>query len=240
MVTFRSVVLTLASRLLLLLILAIFALPAFILIFVVPQRYRYNVAFFTMLNLFFKAVVACTFVPVKIYGDRTVFANPSVVIANHSSSLDIPFVGSLLNGYPNVWLAMQWLTQFWTFKFILPRVAMIVDLASPQKSARSLIKIIRMVQEHHMHVVLFPEGGRFTDGSVHDFYTGFVMLAKRTGYPVVPVKLINMHKVCPPDTFWLSYYPVFIVIGKPMYQATDESDEQFKQRVHRWYTEQNY
>jgi 1-acyl-sn-glycerol-3-phosphate acyltransferase len=240
MVTIGSVIYTLVSRFLLVCILLIFALPAFILIFVVPQRYRYNAAFFTMLHLFFKAVVTCTFLPIKIHGDRAVFANPSVVIANHSSSLDIPIVGMLLNGYPNVWLAMQWLTQFWTFKYILPRVAMIVDLASPQKSARSLIKIIRMIEERHMHVVIFPEGGRYTDGSVHDFYTGFVMLAKRTGYPVVPVKLINLQKVCPPDTFWLHYYPVHVVIGEPMYQMNDESDEQFKQRVHQWYTEQNY
>lgn len=239
MVAWRSIVYTLTSRFLLILTLLLFALPGFILIVLVPQKYRYNRCFFIVTDLFFKTVLACSLLPITIKGDRNVLRDPSIVIANHSSSLDIPLIGSLLHAHAHIWLAMQWLLQFWTFKYLLPRVAIIVDMDSTYTSVRSLIKIIRMVREQSMHIIIFPEGGRFVDGSVHDFYAGFVMLSKRTGYPVVPIKLIDAYKVYPPDSFWLQYHPIEIIIGKPMHQTDTETDEQFKQRVHDWYTAKN-
>jgi len=86
--------------------------------------------------------------------------------------------------------------------------------------------------------MIFPEGGRYTDGTVHDFYGGFVILAKKTGRPVVPVRIFGVHKVYPPDTFWVQKYPITVVVGKPFVYQEGDTDQAFKDRVYQWFIEQ--
>lgn len=238
MVSLGTIVYTFFSRLLLLVLIAVITIPAIILIFLVPQKYRYNRCYFFMSSIFYKAVMRLSLLPITIIGKKYIPKHPSIFVANHSSSLDIPVLGSLLDGRPHLWLAMTWLTRFWMFRLFLPRTAVLVDMTSPYSGVRSLIKIIQMIKERAMNIMIFPEGKRYTDGKVHDFYGGFALLAKKTDCPVVPVRIFNLEKVYPPHTFWVHYYPVKIVVGKPMYIKKDETEELFKQRVHEWFKKQ--
>jgi len=63
-------------------------------------------------------------------------------------------------------------------------------------------------------------------------------MAKKTGRPVVPVRIFNANKVYPPHSFFVYWHPVTIVVGKPMYINERESDDEFKDRVHEWFTKQ--
>lgn len=209
------------------------------LVFLVPQKYRYNRLFFWTSSLLYRAVVYAACVPIRVKGREFIPNTPAIFVANHTSSLDIMLLGSLCGTHPHVWLAMSWLTNFITFRYFLPRVAVLVDMSSPQKGVRSLIKTINLVKEHAMHVMIFPEGRRYTDGKVHDFYGGFAILAKKTGLPVIPVRLFNLEKVYPPETFWMHRSLVDVVIGAPMIMGEQESDQEFKDRVHNWFIQQD-
>lgn len=232
------VIYTLFSRLLLLIISCILALPAAFLIFVVPQRYRYNRLYFWFSWLMYYLIIKISLLPITVQGKEHLPKDPAIYVANHSSSLDIPVLGVLLNGHPHVWFAMKWLTHFWFFRLLLPRVAVLVDMDNPQSNVRSLIRTIQMVKRHNMNIMIFPEGARFIDDKVHSFYGGFVLLAKKIGLPIVPIRLFNLEKVYPPNTFWVHYYPVRIVIGKPIHVQDDETDEQCKERVYQWFLDQ--
>lgn len=229
---------TFISRLLLWIVIGIFFIPATLLMFIVPQRYRYNRAFFLMTCLLYKTIVRISLLPITVKGKEHLPKTPAIYVANHSSSLDIPMLGSLLGCKPHLWFAMKWLTNFWFFRLILPRVAVLVDMDDPQSNVRSLLKVIQMAKQNNMSIMIFPEGRRYIDDQVHAFYGGFGLLAKKTEFPVVPVRLFNLERVYPPDTFWVHYHPVQIVIGQPMYIQHDETDEMFKNRVHQWFIDQ--
>lgn len=234
-----TIIYTLWVRFLFAVILLLTLIPMGILVFLVPQRYRYNKLFFLASALLYKAIVRAACLPIRIKGKRNVPKAPAIFVANHSSSLDIPLLGSLIGMHSHVWLAMSWLTNFFAFRYFLPRTAVLVDMSSPQKGVRSLIKTINLVKEHAMHVMIFPEGRRYTDGNVHDFYGGFAILAKKTGLPVVPVRIYNLEKVYPPENFWMHRHPVNVVIGEAMHMREDESDQEFKERVHEWFLQQD-
>lgn len=229
------IVYTLFSRFLLIVISCILAIPAAFLIFIVPQRYRYNRLYFWFSWVMYYLIIKISLLPITIKGKENLPKEPAIYVANHSSSLDIPMLGVLLNGKPHVWFAMKWLTHFWFFRLLLPRVAVLVDMDNPHNNVRSLIRTIQMVKRHSMSIMIFPEGARFVDDQIHSFYGGFVLLARKIGLPIVPVRLFNLEKVYPPNTFWVHYYPVHIVIGKPMHVQESETDEQCKERVYQWF-----
>lgn len=229
---------TIYSRFLLIIILLLAIVPAFILVFVVPQKYRYNRLYFILSGWLYQALMKASLLPITIIGKEHLPAGPAIYVANHVSSLDIPALGMLVGSKPHFWIAMKWLTNFWLFRLFLPRTAVLVDMENPQGNVRSLIKIMQMTKEQRMSIMIFPEGGRFVDDKIHDFYGGFSLLAKKIGFPVVPVRIFNLEKVYPPNTFWVHYYPVKIVIGELMYAHEDESDEAFKERVYTWFINQ--
>jgi len=103
---------------------------------------------------------------------------------------------------------------------------------------RSLLEIIKVLVDRPHHCMIFPEGGRYTDGKIHDFYPGFGILARKMGRPVVPVYIRGAQKVYPPNVFLIHYYPIDVVVGKPFFIQEDETEQEFRDRVRAWFCEQ--
>lgn len=226
---------TIISRLLLLIVMIIFALPALIMI-IVPKRWLYDsTLFFGVTHAFYWMIIRFSFLPIKFHGIEHIPQEPCIIIANHQSSLDIPLVGYTLKTYPHIWLAKYELMESPILRFILPRLAVLVDMSSPMRGMRSLVEALQHIQGKNRHVILFPEGGRYTDGTVHEFFSGFVILAKKLGRPVVPIRIFGANKVYPPDAFLVDYHPIDIVVGKPFHMQPDETEDAFKQRVYQWF-----
>lgn len=229
---------TFFSRFLLLLIVIVFFVP--IMIFIcIPARYRYDSkVVFWVVNLFYRAIFTFSLLPIKFVGAEHIPDEPVIFVANHQSSLDIPLVGALANKKSHIWLAKQELMQSPILRWILPIFTVLVDMSSPKKAVHSLRKIIALVDGKNRHVMIFPEGGRYTDGVVHEFFGGFVVLAKKTGRPVIPVCILGVDKVYPPDSFLVYWYPITVIVGKPFVYQEGDTDEAFKQRVYKWFLEQ--
>ena len=229
---------TVISYLLLLLVLLVLFIPAIIL-FLMPKSWRYKSTLFAgFLYWSYWLILKCTLVPITFKGAENIPTTPVIIAANHQSTLDIPLVGILVKSAPHIWLAWSEIFERPFHYFLLSRIALSLDTASPLKAMRSLVNILSVVCDNDMHAIIFPEGGRFTDGQVHDFFSGFVMLAKKTGRPVVPVRIFNVQKVYPPRSFFAHWYPITVVVGKPMYMQENEPDELFKDRVRQWFLEQ--
>lgn len=64
------------------------------------------------------------------------------------------------------------------------------DIITPLKKAYSALKAGK-------NIVIFPEGTRTTDGTVHQFRSGVGILLRETGAKVVPVSLINANSKWP-------------------------------------------
>jgi len=231
---------TIFSRFLLLLVIIVYIIPVVIFIFI-PRRWRYNSKIvFLLMYLFYVAVLKCSLLPIKFKGKEHIpKKKPAIFVANHQSSLDIPLLGLLAAGASHIWLAKQELMASPLLRFVLPFFSVLVDVSSPKKAVRSLREIFILLNENAIQdVMIFPEGARYIDGKIHDFFGGFVILAKKTGRPIIPVCIKGVNKVYPPDSFLVHWHPITVTIGKPFVYQEGESDATFKQRVHQWFIEQ--
>lgn len=238
MVTVGVVLYTFLTYILISLVVAIFFIPGLILL-CIPTKYWHDskIAYWGV-HAFYVALQKASLLSITYKGIEHIPDEPVIFAANHQSSIDIPLLGVLANKKTHLWLAKIELMNSWLLKYILPRVAVLVDVKRPKRSMLSLLKVVSLVHNRDRHVMIFPEGGRFTSGGVHDFYGGFVILVKKLQRPIVPVYIYGANKVYPPDSMWVWRKPITVTVGKPMYMQEGEDDVAFKNRVYQWFVDQ--
>ncbi|KKP35675.1 MAG: 1-acyl-sn-glycerol-3-phosphate acyltransferase [candidate division TM6 bacterium GW2011_GWF2_32_72] len=214
----------------------IFFIPAFI-IACLPEKWRFdNRLFFNIFTKFFyHAVIKLVMVPVKFEGRKNITDDPSIIIANHQSSLDIPLVGKLLNGFPHIWLYTNRFSDLPLIGFVFRRMGIPVDMSSPRKAIEALHEAQRRFANESRHLIIFPEGGRYADNEIHKFFSGFARIAKETNRPVIPVVIWGVEKVLEPFGIWIKYSPVKVLVGEPFICGQEESPKEFTERVQAWY-----
>ncbi|TET06550.1 1-acyl-sn-glycerol-3-phosphate acyltransferase [Candidatus Dependentiae bacterium] len=229
---------SLLSYLLAAIILIIFAIPGTFFL-LLPERWRFSSRlFYWWIHITYIALLKSTFLSITVRGAENIPKKPVIIVANHQSVLDVPLVGVLVGGFPHIWLAWVALYKWFALGLLIRRLSIPIDVSSLQKAVSSLRKAVDTLQKYKAHAMVFPEGQRNTDGKVHEFFSGFVLLARKTGRPVIPVRIFNINKVYPPGSFLAYWYPIYVVVGKPMYLQEGESDEVFKNRVYQWFLEQ--
>jgi 1-acyl-sn-glycerol-3-phosphate acyltransferase len=234
-ITAFNVIHTLVSRFLMVILFIVIVIPLSLCLFSRKKLLVDNKLFMFIQQFFYWGSLKCLLVPIHYKGLKNIPEQPCIIVANHQSSMDIPLVGCALKNRPHVWLTWADLAKAPLLQFIVPRVSVLVDMASPMKRLRTVIQSINIVKKHDWDLIIFPEGGRFTDGSVHPFFGGFALIAKKVDRPVVPIKIIGANKVYPPETFWAFYHPITVIIGQPMVMLPDETEEAFKARVYNWF-----
>ena len=228
---------SLVSRFFIILVCIAFA-PLWLLIIFVPLKIKLKIpGIFTLVDYFYKAILACTFLPILIVETNDNTGEPAIIVANHSSALDILLVGVAMNKTPHVWFATTYLLQFPLLRYIIPRVALMVNTDSLLTAMRSLIAAQSFIKDNQANFIIFPEGGRYTDGFVHKFFGGFAALARKSNRPVRPVHIFNAEKAYPPNTFLIRQYPITMIIGPTMRIMENESDAQFVMRVYDWFVQ---
>lgn len=190
------------------------------------------------MDSFYRAILFCLFVPIHIHGKENIPESSAIFIANHQSSIDIPLLGLLAQKKPHVWLARDDATAYAIVRYFYSLFAVMVNLSSPVSSYRSIRTLLAIAKETDAHLMVFPEGGRYTDGQMHEFVEGFIFLAKKTNRMVVPVCILGVNYVYPPKTFFLTYLPIHVLIGTPIFYQKDDTDESFKKKIVSWYNQQ--
>lgn len=229
---------TLFSYLVMGIVLLLIIIPCFI-IACLPARWRHqNVLYYYLIGFLYKAVVWAVLVPVTVRGKENM-RMPAVIIANHQSALDIPFLGILLNSYHHIWLFLARYSRVPILGFIARRMNIMVDTSCARKMVASIDKGLEVVRNHACNIIIFPEGGRYNDGTIHRFFSGFAKIAQKTDYPVIPVFMKNVGRVYPPRSFLIHDYPVTIVVGPPFFCTKDEGEAAFIERVRAWFVQQN-
>ncbi len=220
---------------------ALFFFPV-LLLCLIPARWCASSTFSSgivasVAHYFYKGALFCSLLRIRYEGVKNIPEGPVIFVANHQSALDIPLLGVLAGRMTHLWLATTWLLHSPIFRLVLPRACALIDTQTQFKAMRSLLYAIKLVNNGHKgHVLMFPEGGRFTDGTVHEFYAGFVVLAKETKRPIVPVYIDGVSQAYPPSAFLVQNYPITVTIGKPLYFNEEEmSDKELKNMVYSWF-----
>lgn len=202
-------------------------------------RYR-NRFYFWLLALTSRLLVRATFGTFiyKNYDElKKNLEKPSIIIANHSSALDIPLIDGLLVSYPRLWISNSKFKKIPLFKTILTRINIALDPLRPKDSIQALEKAKIQAQTYHQHIILFPEGTRHSSETIQPFKQGFAALAEALDRPVIPLHIQNMHNFFPARAL-LPYdtnISVIITIGPAQKIYPGENRKDFIDRIERWF-----
>lgn len=149
-------------------------------------------------------------------------ATAYVLVANHTSYMDTPVV--LLLPLQIRFFAKEGLFRIPLLGGHLRRAGHFpVPRSNPRASLKSLTEAARLVRERGVSVLLFPEGGRSSDG-LRDFKEGAAYLAIKAGVPIVPIGITGTGPLLPMGSIHVRPHAVTVRIGDPIPTAGTKLD----------------
>lgn len=138
--------------------------------------------------------VLCRTLGVAVFGFRSRFVEPLpqeggiVVLSSHQTFLD-PLLLGLATDRRLSSLARSSLYRFKPFGAVITALdAVPIDR---EASALKAMKVVIQRLERGAAVIIFPEGARTFDGELGEFKSGFALIAKKAGVPIVPVAIVG-------------------------------------------------
>lgn len=138
-----------------------------------------------------------------------------VFLANHQSLYDVP---ALILGIPGQarFLAKRSLFKIPVFGWGLAAGGFVPVDRADRHAARETFRVAIERLEAGKSIVIFPEETRSPDGELLPFKRGGVLLALRTGYPIVPVGIQGSLGVRQRDSFKVSPGRICVRYGRPI------------------------
>jgi len=163
-----------------------------------------------------RMLLAVSFVRATVQGAERLNPDASyVVVANHSSYMDIPALYSALP-LELRFFAKKGLFSIPLLGWHLRRAGHLpVVRGDARASLKSMSEGAKLMRERGISVLLFPEGGR-TETGMRPFKEGAAYIAIKAGVPVVPIGLVNMRSVLPMNSWLLRPAKVEIQVGDPI------------------------
>jgi 1-acyl-sn-glycerol-3-phosphate acyltransferase len=164
-------------------------------------------------------IMKTIFSPVTVTGlDKIDTSKPHVYAANHASALDIPVL------YVN--LPFQFRIVFKSELLIYPVVGwhlkrsrqICIDQKNPANSIGSIRSALKGLKAG-MPLVIYPEGGRTSDGNIKPFLPGAFFLAIKAQVDIVPIALVGTYELLPMDTYHIRCRPLEMRVGEPISTA---------------------
>lgn len=175
---------------------------------------------YTLIQYVFRIVFHMVF-RVRIFGREHIPQEGAVILAaNHASNLDPPLMASLIQR-PVSYMAKSELFENPVFGGIIRRCH-----AFPVRrgaSDRGAIKAAINILKEGRVFGMFPEGKRSKTGTLQKAEGGVALIAAMTGAPVVPVAILNTHRVFANG----GILPALrIMYGYPIYFQGDRKDKE--------------
>jgi 1-acyl-sn-glycerol-3-phosphate acyltransferase len=159
------------------------------------------------------------------HSEKLDFSQPSVIVANHSSFLDILLVIML---HPKAII----MVKSWVYNS--PVFGLFIRYAGypfAEEGAESNIDIIKRRVADGYSIVIFPEGTRSADGEIKRFHKGAFHLAKELNLPIQPLLLIGAHEVNPKNDVLINRGELHVVPLDRVTSPQEETVRDFTKRV---------
>src|SRR5437660_7948078 len=161
-------------------------------------------------------IMRTIFAPVKITGLEKIDTSKAHVYAvNHASALDIPVL--------YVYLPFQFRIAFKKELLSYPVVGwqlkrsgqICIDQQNPAASIGSIRSALKGLKAG-MPLVIYPEGGRTSDGQIKPFLPGAFFLAIKAQVDIIPVALVGTFELLPMNTYHIKSRTLEMRVGKPI------------------------
>lgn len=110
---------------------------------------------------------------------------PYIVVSNHQAMLDIPLLYNLPFNFK--WVSKREVYKIPIFGWVLWMHGDVTIERGGSSSTRQMMTNCTEYLSEGVSIVLFPEGTRTKTGQINNFKEGAMMLAIRSGYPILPV-----------------------------------------------------
>ncbi len=139
-----------------------------------------------------------------------------IVVANHTSALDMPLVALIA---PKAPLVLAKAELRWVFPFNLMWVALgqrFVERKNKDRARASVDALVAALRRDERSIVLAPEGTRSRDGKLGRFKLGAFHMAAQTHVPIVPVLIRGAGPLMPPGRWWIEAGRCVVEIKPPI------------------------
>jgi 1-acyl-sn-glycerol-3-phosphate acyltransferase len=152
---------------------------------------------------------------------------PYIFAANHQSQFDILVLQGFL-GVDFRWLAKKELFRVPIWGPAMRRAGYIpIDRSHGRQAIKSLNEAAQKIAAG-TSVIIFPEGTRSRDGKLHDFKAGAMVLAIKSGVPIVPVAILGTYQILPKGKLMMTPGKVQIRVGLPIETINCNSKDKHK------------
>jgi 1-acyl-sn-glycerol-3-phosphate acyltransferase len=129
--------------------------------------------------------------------DKKVFDKPAVYIANHASFLDILMTTML---HPKLVL----LTNKWVWRSpVFGRIVRMAEYYPVANGAEDSIEPLRDLVSRGYGIIVFPEGTRSYDDTIHRFHKGAFYIAEQLQLDIIPLVMHGVHYTMQKSDFLL-------------------------------------
>ena len=93
-----------------------------------------------------------------------------------------------------------------------------MDQQHPARSVASIRSAVKTLKAG-MPLVIFPEGGRTSDGHIQPFLPGAFFLAIKAQVDIVPIALVGTYDLLPMNTYHIKSRVLEMRVGEPISTA---------------------
>lgn len=139
-----------------------------------------------------------------------------ILAANHTSMIDVFFIlAAIRREAIAMAMAELWKSPF--TRWLVEVLGQIPVVRGDSESGKRAMESAEHALEDGALVGIFPEGKCAKPGEVIPYRPGVAVLAKDTGVPIIPVRLVNANEVLPLDKkFPRRGNTVYVIFGEPI------------------------
>ena len=158
--------------------------------------------------------------PVKVTGpnlnnDNFDNSKPRVYAVTHASALDIPILYVHLPFQFRIIFKSELLAYPFVGWHLTRSGQVCINQQNPAASIGSIKSALRSLRKS-MPLVIFPEGGRTSDGRLQPFLPGAFFLAIKAQADIVPIALVDTFSLLPMNTYHIKCQPLEMRVGEPV------------------------
>ena len=207
-----------------------FATAIFLLLYPVPYQYRSKIIAVWSKVCLSVLTFFCS-LKFEVIGLENIPQKPCIIFCKHQSTWET--MALQLYFTPQVWILKKELLWVPFFGWTLASMKSIaIDRSSGKKALKQIVEQGKERLDEGTWVVIFPEGTRTLPGTKPNYKIGGAMLAKQSGYDVLPIAH-NAGEFWPKGQYVKKAGTIKMVIG-PVIKSSELRTKQINQQAEDW------
>lgn len=149
---------------------------------------------------------------------------PLLIVANHQSAFDIPFILGYLDRPVGFISKVENRKIPLLGPWLVLGNCVFIERGNAREAVKSIAEGANLLKSGYSQA-LFPEGTRSEDGKLGPFKAGGFKLAEKAGVRILPVTIVGGNRLMPKGTFNINAQEIKLIIAPPVEMAGRSTHE---------------